>query len=282
MNALFPLLAAVFQAASFTLDKITLSIKRVGFKNYAAVSFPLIFLVSLIAFALVRPPLSGEMLSGVIPLLLIISAGIVVTVNLLFYRALDGDNLSELETLILLEKIPIILVSSLLFADERNFAIFIPALIASGAVVWSHWERHHFQLARKTAAYFLPMLFLAPIEASIAKIILETWHPVSFEVVRSGIVAGVMSMVFMRNIDRTPQGAFFPLLLTNILTTIAWILFYYSYKASGIVYTSLLFSLQPLLVYFAAVFFLKEKFHRKKFIAFLVVLAAIAYAQIGS
>lgn len=282
MNALFPLAAAILQAASFTLDKVALSIKRVGFKNYAAVSFPLIFLISLIAFAIVRPPLSGEMLGSFIPLLLAISAGIVIAINLLFYRALDGDNLSELETLVLLEKIPIILLSSLFFADERNFAVLIPALIASSAIIWSHWERHHFRLARKTAAYLIPTLILAPIEASIAKIILETWHPISFELVRSGIIAAVMSILFMRYIEKTPLPAFGPLLITNILTTIAWILFYYSYKVSGIVYTALLFSLQPLLVYFAAVFFLKEKFHRKKFIAFLVVLAAIAYAQIGS
>ena len=282
MNVFFPIAAAILQAASFTLDKVALSIKRVGFKNYAAVSFPLIFLISLVLFAIVRPPLSSEMLGGIIPLLLAISAGIVIAVNLLFYRALDGDNLSELETLVLLEKIPIILAASLLFADERNFTVLIPALIASLAVVWSHFERHHFVMVRKTAAYFIPALLLAPVEASIAKIILETWHPISFEVVRGGLVAGVMSILYMRHIDRTPQGAFFPLLITNILTTIAWILFYYSYKTSGIVYTALLFSLQPLLVYFSSVFFLKEKFHAKKFAAFLVVLAAIAYAQISS
>ena len=47
-----------------------------------------------------------------------------------------------------------------------------------------------------------------------------------------------------------------------------------------LVYTMLIFSLQPLLVYFASLFFLKEPFHWKKFVAFIVVLASIAAAQI--
>jgi len=71
------------------------------------------------------------------------------------------------------------------------------------------------------------------------------------------------------------------LIITNLLTTIAWILYYFSYQISGIIYTVLIFSLQPLLVYAASLIFLKEKFHWKKFAAFMITLAAIIISQIN-
>jgi drug/metabolite transporter (DMT)-like permease len=66
------------------------------------------------------------------------------------------------------------------------------------------------------------------------------------------------------------------------LTSVAWILFYFSYQRSGIIYTILIFSLQPLLVYLASVFFLKESLYWKKAVAFIVVLLSIAVAQVIS
>jgi EamA domain-containing membrane protein RarD len=69
--------------------------------------------------------------------------------------------------------------------------------------------------------------------------------------------------------------------LTNILTSLAWILFFYSVQTSGVIYTVLIFLLQPLLVYLAAVLLLKERPTLKKTIAFAVVLAAIAVADLA-
>jgi drug/metabolite transporter (DMT)-like permease len=69
------------------------------------------------------------------------------------------------------------------------------------------------------------------------------------------------------------------LLLTNLFTTSAWILFYFSYQISGVIYTILLFSIQPLLVYGAGIFLLEEKMEKRKLLAFTIVLAAIAIAQ---
>ncbi|MBT9167771.1 MAG: hypothetical protein DDT19_01113 [Syntrophomonadaceae bacterium] len=89
----------------------------------------------------------------------------------------------------------------------------------------------------------------------------------------------ILALVFLES-QKVSLKAFSLLVLTNILTTIAWILFYFSYQKSGIIYTILIFSLQPLLVYFASVFFLKEPLHFKKTIAFFVVLFSIVVAQV--
>ena len=280
MNFLLPIFAAILQAGSFTLDKVVLSIKRVDFRTYTGVSFPLIFLTTLAIFLIFRPAFSFGLLAGNLLWLLLVSVGITIVSNLLFYRALDDDQLGEIQTLDLLRNIPIIVSSSLIFADERNFFVIVPALIASAAVIWSHWEGRHFKIKKNTLPFLIWSLLAAAIGTPIIKILLEGWNPISLELVRSGITALILGPLFFKHASKISLKAFWLLLATNALTSIAWILFYFSYQRSGIVYTILIFSLQPLLVYLASVFFLKEPLQRKKTIAFAIALISIAIAQI--
>jgi drug/metabolite transporter (DMT)-like permease len=280
MNALFPLLAAIFQAGSFTLDKVTLSLRRITFLTYTGISFPLSLLIILILFLVIRPPFNTELLFGTYFWLLLFSIFMKLIGNLLFYRALDGDQLSEIEIIHLANAIPIIIVTSYLFADERNLSIIVPALIVSVALIWSHWEHHHFRIRKHT----IPLVWFgfigAPINASISKILLVDWHPISLELVRTGAVAILLAPFFFRAIGKIENKAFRYLILTNILTTAGWLFFYTGYQKLGVVYTLLLYSIQPLLVYMASVYFLKEKPHWKKSVAFAVVLISIIGAQI--
>ena len=282
MSFVFPILAAILQAGSFTLDKIVLSVRRVNFKTYTGISFPLIFLITLIIFFIFRPPLSLNLFAGNLSWLLLISIGMTVITNLIFYRALDNDKLGEIQTLDLLRTIPIVIFTSIVFADERNFLVIIPAFIASFAVIWSHWEHHHFKIAKHTLPFIIRSLSSAPIGASISKMLLANWNPISLELVRAGAIALILGPLFVKHTQKISFKAFLLLLITNILTSIAWILFYFSYQRFGIIYTILVFSLQPLLVYLASVFFLKERLHWKKTIAFIVVLLSIGVAQIIS
>lgn len=280
MNFLFPILAAILQAGSFTLDKVVLSVRRVNFKTYTGVSFPLIFLITLVIFFIFRPPLSLDLLAGNLWWMLLISIGITIVTNLVFYRALDDDKLGEIQTFDLLHSIPIIIFASIVFADERNFFIIIPALIASIAVIWSHWEHHHFKIAKHTLPFVGWSLFVAPIGASISKALLGSWDPISLELARSGAIALVLGPLFAKYAKKISFKAFSLLLATNILTSVAWILFYFSYQRSGIIYTILIFSLHPLLVYLASIFILREPVHWKKIVAFFIVLLSIGIAQI--
>ena len=280
MNFLFPILAAILQAGSLTLDKVILSIRRVNFKTYTGVSFPLIFLITLVIFLIFRPPLSFDLLTGNLWWLLLVSIGITIVTNLIFYRALDDDHLGEIQTLDLLHNIPIIIFASVIFADERNFLVIIPALIASFTVIWSHWEHHHFKIAKHTLLFVIWSLSVAPVGALISKVLLTSWNPISLELVRAGAVALILGPLFVKYAQKISFKAFLLLFATSILTSVAWILFYFSYQRSGIIYTILIFSLQPLLVYLASVFFLRGSFHWKKAIAFVIVLLSIGIAQI--
>lgn len=279
MGLLFPIIAAFLQATSITLDKFILSLGRVNFRTYTGVSFPLSFLVNLVLFFVFRPLIPVGWSVGYYGWLLLAAIAIGLLTNILFYRALDHDKLGEIETLSLLNVFPVIMMSGILFADERNFTILLPALIASGAIVWSHWERHHFTIAKATLPFFVWSLAIAPVSAVISKELLTVWNPIALETIRTGALAALFLFIFRDAITHVPTHALRLLIITNIFTTCAWVLFYFGYQRLGIVHTLLLFSLQPFLAYTASIFLLKERPSWKRSLAFVVVLISIGVAE---
>ena len=224
MNFLYPLGAAVLQAASSTLDKVTLSIKKVTYKSYNGISFPLIFLFTLILFLIVKPNLSINQFTPFLIILILVSTIFSIITNLLYYRALKSDLLSEMQTFSLLSHIPLIILTALVFSEERNPIIIILAIISAGFLVWSHYEHHHLKISRKTLPYFIWIMIIAPFGGIISKILLKTFDPISLQLIRDFIIAIVFIIIFLKSIKQTPKKAYLPLILTNILTTIAWIL----------------------------------------------------------
>jgi len=280
MSVIFPIGAAVLQAISFTLDKVVLSFKKITYRTYVGISFPLMFIITLIIFFIFQPPLNFSLFSGKLLYLVIASVILTIITNLIFYRALDEDKISEMEIISLLGNIPLIIFTSFIFASERNYLIIFLALLASCSVVWAHWKGHHFQIIKTTKLFLFWTLLISPFGAIITKSLLAVWSPISLELVRVGIVALILGPFFLRFERKASVKAFLLLIATNILTTVAWILYFFSYQKIGIIQTVLIFSLQPLLVYFASIFFLKEKLHWKKFISFLIILAAIVVARV--
>ncbi len=271
MSLIFPVGAAILQAASFTLDKFILSLKKITYRTYIGISFPLMFIITLIIFFIFKPPLTLSLFSG--KLLYFIIASIILTIitNLIFYKALDADKVSEIEIISLLGNIPLIIFTSFIFASERNPLIIFLALLASCSVVWAHWRGNHFQIIKTTRLYLFWTLLISPFGAIITKALLAVWNPISLELVRVGIVALILGPFFLRFEKKASLKAFLLLIATNTLTTIAWILYFFSFQKLGIIQTVLIFSLQPLLVYFASIFLLKEKLHWKKFVSFLII-----------
>ena len=120
---------------------------------------------------------------------------------------------------------------------------------------------------------------IAPVSAVLSKELLTVWNPIALEMVRTGALAAVFLFIFRDSIAKVSPHALRLLIGTNILTTVAWVLFFFGYQRLGIVHTLLLFSLQPFLVYLASLFILKEKPSRKRIIAFVVVLLSIGTAE---
>src|SRR3989344_84654 len=165
MDLIFPILSAVLQAASFSLDKVILSFKKIDFFGYIGVSFPLIFFINLLIFFTFDPPISRELIYKTF-WWLFASVALTIASNVIYYRALKRDKLSEMEVIGLLTALPVIIFSGLAFSDERNYFILIPALIASAAIVWSHLKKGHLLIKKDTLPFLIWSLTMAPLAAA--------------------------------------------------------------------------------------------------------------------
>lgn len=280
MQFILPVLSAILQSASFTIDKFTLGIKKVTYKNYTVISFPLIFIFTLIIFLIFRPPLSLELFHGKYLWLIILSIVLGICTNIIFYKVMKTESLTEIETITLINRVPVVIFAGIFFIEERNYVTMALAIFSALILIWSHWEKHHFHIAKRTWPFLMWTLIVAPFGAIITKELLQQFNPIALHLVTSGAEALFFVILFSKSFEKTPKQAIPFLFLTNILTTIAWILYFFSFVKSGIVFTVLVFSLQPLLVYISSIIFLKEKFNKKKAFAFLIILVSIAATQI--
>ena len=190
MNVLMPFVAAFLQATSFTFDKAALNVKRIDWKTYTSISFPLLMLFDALFLFIVHPAIQWSALGGLGGIFVAVTIVTGFITNALYYRALDDDSLHEMQTWGVFIGIPTLLVTSLLFTDERKLAVLIPALIATAAVTWSHLGRgNRLAIRPKTVAFIGWMLLATPAMASMSKIILQTWNPILLELVRDSVLA---------------------------------------------------------------------------------------------
>jgi drug/metabolite transporter (DMT)-like permease len=280
MSFILPIASSILQAASFTVDKMIMSVKKVTYKTYVGISFPLIFIFTLIMFFMFRPPLSWNLFSGWAIYLIIGSVILTILTNLIFYRTLKTEKLNEVEALSLIGQITLVIYSGLFFPDERKPFVILLALLCSASIIWAHWRKGHFQIARKTKLYLFWTIFIAPFAMIMTKPLLESWNPISLQLIRDGMMALVFGPLFLRYEKKASYKAVILLLITNVLTSVAWILYYFSVKEMGVIQTVLIFSIQPLLVYFSSIFLLKEKLHWKKLVCFIIILVSIVLTMI--
>lgn len=268
------------QSASYTLDKTILSIKKVSYKTYLGVSFPLLFIADLVIFTIFGLKITPELFIGNLGWLLGASIILSIGSNFIFYFALEEDTLGEIETFALLAPIPTVIFSSLVFPDERNVILVALALFASFIVAITHIENYSLNIKKKTLIMLGWFFMVIPFSAGISKVLLQSWSPVALELVKDGVAAAVLGGIFWKEAKKVSKEGFPLLLATNGISSIAWILYFTSFQKFGIVYTALLFSIQPSLTYLSSVVFLKEKLRWKRVVGFAVVLAAAVAAQI--
>lgn len=280
MNFLIPFFGAILGSGATIVDKVLLGGKGITYKNYSIISFMAALFVAGIAFISVGNPVNTELFVGYAGFLLIFTTIAILTSNLLYFHALKHDQLTEMETVGLLSFIPVIGISYIFYEDERSMPVLIAALIASIAVIWSHWRKGHPFVRKSTYPYLIWLLFIAPIQAIAFKEIFLMWDPISLQFVREIIIVPILGYMYADTLKSVSLKSFVTIFITGAILTLSSILFFISYSKLGIIHTTLIFSLQPLVAYIGALLFLKEKFHRNKFLAFLVVLVSITAAQL--
>lgn len=279
MYIIAPFIAAISQAGSATLDKFIISKQGVNFKLYLVASFFIIFLITLPFFILFGH--IGEEAREIYWIgLFIVGVILASIVNLLFYFGLEHERLTEIQPVRLLAPLFTVILASIVFKEERSLLVIILAVIASLALIWSHLEKRHLVFSKYLLPVLLYSVVVSPVGAVVTKKLLTVYSPFAFECLRASLVFLVLLLVLKPNFKALTKKNTGSLVATNILTTICWILVFYSYIWLGIVHTVLIMTLYPILVYVFARIFLKERLYWKNMVAAAIILLCVTLAQI--
>ena len=274
----FPIIGSFLEAVGVILEKRILKIKNIDYRNYTVFSFLGIILASLPFLIFAWKIESGFWnFKNVLIFAFVIFAAILA--NLLTYYSLKRKNIGEFEPLWLMQPLFTVLLAVLIYSSERtNWKIVLLALIASFSLVAMHWKKGHLNFDRYMWVGLLGSFFFA-LELVASKEILSYFSGFTFYFIRCSFIF-IIALLIYRPSFKPAKSAGWNILLISLIWVLYRAILYYGYGFYGIVYTTILFILAPVLMLVFAVVFLKERMTKRQIITNIVILICVVLAVV--
>ena len=279
LSGIFTGVAAVISAGATNLDKYILSKQKINWKLYLVASFFLLALFNLplfIFFGKIQAQAKEMIWLGALTLAIILS----VIINTLYYAALQHEKLSEIQPITLLAPLFTIIGASIFLKEERDMIIIGLAVISALTLAWAHLKKEHIRFHKVLVPLLAYIVLVAPFSVILHRKLLEIYNPFALEFILNGAVFVILFLIYHPHFDSLHKKSPWVLLITNLLWTVGWIIVFFSYIWIGVIRTTLIMMLSPLLVYVFARIFLKEKMYWKNVVALIVILICVTIAQI--
>ncbi len=267
------IIASITQAFGVMIDKVVLSQIKVPINRY----IPLLFCL-LAFFTLLVIPFDNWISLGATDWAVIGYFALMIIIafswNILYYQAIQKEAVQEFEPILMLSPLIVILLAPIFYPEERNLLIFLISLIAGTILVLSHLKRGHIRF-RKESLGLLACIFLMGLEVLVIRKLLFYFAPATLYFVRCTVLFLVFLLFYRTNFARIHPSAVWGVVITSLLGVAQMIARFYSYQAVGIIFTTLVLSISPVLVYIFGFFFLKEKIQPKKLIGGVLILVCV-------
>ncbi|MFA5777837.1 MAG: DMT family transporter [Parcubacteria group bacterium] len=281
MVVYYPFLGALALASGTIMERFILRKKQTNVRLHHCLEFLAITLVML-PFVFLFWNVSPQALETnnlIIFGLVILFA---LTANLFVFYSIKGDKISNLEPARISENLFLILLV-LIFSFflnsnlyETNPKIIYPALIAGLALVFSHIKKYHLDFNKYFLAATFGSFFFA-LELVTSRLILDYYSPFSFYFVRC-VSLFILGIIILRpKPKRLDNSIYFGMLGIGTIWALYRVIVYYGYIHLGVVSTTLVFMLSPILIYLFAWIFLKEKPTWRNIIASIIIVACVLY-----
>lgn len=275
---MFAFIAALAQVGGVILDKITLTRKQVSVHVFVPILFLFLFLSTAILY-----PFFGHINPDFFTLkyLLLFLAMLVTAViwNIFYYQGVQSEKVQEFEMILMFQPLLTILLAVLVLKGERNIHIEISAIVAAAALIIAHIKKQHLEFSRGSYKLILAVLFMS-VELIIIKEMLNVLSPVTLYFFRTGIIFLFFYIFYHPKVNQVAPANYGLILLTGFLGTAQMVTKFYGFEAYGVVYTSLILILSPLLVYVVSTIYLHEKLKPRVIASALVILGCIVYATL--
>jgi len=276
-----PFLGALALGAGTILERILLRKKKLGIKLYQTASFLAIVLLMIPLLYFFWKFDSGALgLKNILIFFGIIAVAVVA--NFFSLYSIQGEKVSITEPARILEPLFVILLTMIfgLFIvgfQESNAKIMIPALIAAIAVIFPHIKKEHLHFNKYFIAAIFGSLFFA-LELVLSKLILEFYSPITFYFLRGLFVFIASFILFKPKLKSLDKKVSLNILFIAGIWIIYRIAVYFGYLNYGIIFTTLITMLAPIIIYFLASKFLKEKLNWKNIISSVIIVTCVIYA----
>jgi len=281
---IFPIIAALSLAIATIMEKVVLVKKGINSKLFQVATFlaAVLFMLPLLYFFWDLEPQALQ-LSNILIMLAVIA--ISVLANYLLFFALKWEKVSNIEPAIIMEPLFTVLLAVIfsfftvgLF--DRNPNVLIPALIAAGALIFSHVRKAHLDCNKYVLAA-VGASFLFALELVISRVILDYYSPISLYFVRCLGVLIISFLLFRPKLSSIKDTKVkWEIFLTGALWVVYRVLVYYGFLSLGVISTILIVMLAPVFVYLFAKFFLKEKLTWRNIVASIIIIACVAYVYL--
>lgn len=273
---MFALIAALTQAGGIIIDKITLTRRQVELKIFIPIVFLFLFLLSVIFL-----PFLGHVSADFFKVnTLLLFALMIVTAliwNVFYYRGAQAEKVHEFEMIVIFQPLVTIILASFFLRSEQNWPVVIASIIASVALILSKIGKEHFKITPSSAGLILAVVLMS-IELIIIDVLLKVMSPVALYSIRTGILAIFFWLYYKPHANRVADYNIWLMLSSSVLGVIQMITKFYGFQSMGVVLTSLVLILAPILTYTISTFFLHEKLHWKQTVSFVIILICVIFA----
>jgi len=201
-----------------------------------------------------------------------------ITWNTFYAKGIQKENLHEFELIMLLSPIVTIIFATIFLPSERSWSVFIPGLIASGALLVTRFRKHHITIGA-TAWRTIMAMVLISFEAILIKELLNIFSPVTLYFVRTLIVAVCFVLIYRPKVLSVSRDAFAMIIFSAMFGVIQMVLKFVGFKNLGVIETTMILVLGPFMVYSMSSAIFKEKLYKRDLFAAVVVILCILYVQ---
>lgn len=278
-----PIIGAIALASGTILQKMLLRKRKLDIKEYNILEFlSIVIVMALVLVFFWRLEPEALQLKNIL-----IFVGIVlisIAANLFMLYSIKWEKVTNLEPAKMFEPLFVVLLSivfSFFFQGyyERDLRMIIPGIISACALIFSHVRKHHLDFNKYFISAIIGSFFFA-LELILSILILDYYSSFTFYFLRCTAILLITYLIFRPKINNLKNKEKLSFLIIGAIWVIVRIIMYYGYQKIGIVSTTIILMLGPVLIYFFAKIFLKEKLHWKNILAAIIILACVAYVEV--
>ena len=274
-----PILGAFLETGGAILYKKLANKHKIGYKDFMVYGFGVIVAISLplLYFFWRIDPLAGRNMNIALLAMIVVFS---MFANYFTFYAFKHKDLSKIMSIRLTLPLFTILIAFLLsfffevYANERNYYVLLFAFIASLTLFFSNIKKAHFHFDKYSWAMLFGSFFFA-LELTLSKPLVHLYHPITLYFIRSLFIFVISFALFrddLSKLKRSGKGLF-------LVAAFFWVgyraVLYYAYGVFGVIFTTTVFILSPVLIYLASWMFLKEKVTKRQVISSVVIIACV-------